>query len=255
MRKHHKQAKYRTPLYLQQFPDSKVSHSGDWKILKLQGEPPSLDAEFAGTDQVLSLFAGHGLNLGRCFGSKSAFRVANPQCDFVPNANVCSARAGKLWWGDLDLKSDGRILEKIAYRLKQKIYVLREGDARWNEAGVIGNEVAAHAIWCTGGPMRIYGLAAFLKHSGLTLTMAARLVGSSSVFLGKRHPPAEALEYGQHLDAVANYFSMFVETEPGTKWGHWLLRSNPALGGEKPYSLVITGRKRELTQLLRNSAT
>ncbi len=251
MRKPRPRTNCKTSLNLQQFPDSKVGLPVDWNLLKLHGEPPPVDAEFSGTDQVLSLFAEHGLNMGRFFGSKSAYRTSNRQCVFVPNANVCSARAGKLWWGDLDLKRDEPVLEKIAHQLKQKLYVLREGDARWGEASVIGNEVAASAFWCTGGPRRIRGLSAFLKNSGLTPTIAAKLLGTSSRFLLKRHKPGAALEFGRSLDAMAGYYANFVEDTTGIKWGHWLLRPNSSFNGETPYALLLAGRKNELTEFLR----
>lgn len=53
----------------------------------------------------------------------------------VFNANICAKSKGKLWFGDIDLKSDAAILKKYAACVGEDIYVLRETDARFmNEA-------------------------------------------------------------------------------------------------------------------------
>ena len=50
----------------------------------------------------------------------------------VFNANVCTA-AGKIWYGDLDVTRDEHMLRALAELLGEKVYVLREMDARFED--------------------------------------------------------------------------------------------------------------------------
>lgn len=189
-------------------------------------------------------------HLGRCFGSKSAYRAANPKCEFIANANVCTKKLGKIWWGDLDLKHDQAALEKIAHSIGQRLYVLREGDARGNEE-ICGQEVPNRAMWCTGGRLRIPGVTEVLKESGLTKNQLAKLLGVTPSFLTKRYPPVRALHLGQHIENTASYCRFFVEETPHLKWGHWLLQSNPELGGDTPFAVLKANQMNRLAPLLR----
>jgi hypothetical protein len=63
-------------------------------------------------------------------GSKSGYRNRFPDNRPVFNANVC-VESGKIWYGDLDLTLDGEKLQQLADELDEKVYVLYEMDARF----------------------------------------------------------------------------------------------------------------------------
>lgn len=48
------------------------------------------------------------------------------------NANILTTERGKIWFGDLDLTADEKMLVKLAADLGTKLYILREMDARFN---------------------------------------------------------------------------------------------------------------------------
>lgn len=53
----------------------------------------------------------------------------------VFNANICTRKAGKIWFGDLDLTTDADDLKRLAAEKNETIYVLREMDARFMNEG------------------------------------------------------------------------------------------------------------------------
>jgi hypothetical protein len=63
-------------------------------------------------------------------GSKSGYRNRFPKNRPGFNANVC-VESGKIWHGDLDLTLDGERLQQLANELDEKVYVLHEMDARF----------------------------------------------------------------------------------------------------------------------------
>ena len=67
---------------------------------------------------------------GRIFGSKGQYRWDHAKHVVVFNANVCTSQ-GKVWHGDLDITVDEEKLMRLAQELKERIYVLYETDARF----------------------------------------------------------------------------------------------------------------------------
>jgi hypothetical protein len=63
-------------------------------------------------------------------GSKSMYRRTYKDHLVVFNANVCT-RAGKIWYGDLDITLDTESLQKLADALDETVYVLYESDGRF----------------------------------------------------------------------------------------------------------------------------
>jgi hypothetical protein len=120
-----------------------------WSVVELKEPIYPRDFEFK-PDTLAEAFSAAGLPEGRCFGSKSGYRMANPGNEFVPNANVFCRKAGKIWWGDLDLTRDKPKLEAIARRLRMRLYVLYEFDGRFANAAQKHSTVVAQAIWKTG---------------------------------------------------------------------------------------------------------
>jgi hypothetical protein len=64
-------------------------------------------------------------------GSKSGYSKTNPANVPVFNGNVVTEKLGKVWYGDLDLTLDGEKLQALAVALGEKVYVLREMAARF----------------------------------------------------------------------------------------------------------------------------
>lgn len=63
-------------------------------------------------------------------GSKSGYIRQFPNNRPVFNANVC-VESGKIWHGDLDLTLDGDKLQQLTNELDERVYVLYEMDARF----------------------------------------------------------------------------------------------------------------------------
>jgi hypothetical protein len=121
-----------------------------WSVVKLTEALYPRDFEFR-PDAFADAFSAEGLPVGRCFGSKSGYRMANPGNEFVANANVFCRTKGKIWWGDLDLARDKPNLEAVARKLRIKLYVLYEGDGRCENASLLHSDMVRLAIWKTGG--------------------------------------------------------------------------------------------------------
>lgn len=67
--------------------------------------------------------------------SKSDYSSQNLGHIVVFNGNVCTEADGKIWFGDLDVSKDEDKVKALAEALGEKIYVLYEMDARFeNEA-------------------------------------------------------------------------------------------------------------------------
>ena len=166
-------------------------------VIHVPGPLPPIDAEFKRKEPT-EVFAACGLAMGRCFGSKSAYRALHPHCRFLPNANVFSQKHGKVWWGDLDLQRDEHALERIAKRLRCRLYVVREFDGRFENATLPFHQVVLRAGWCTGGAMRP-PVSRFLKEHKLTSTEAAGLLKMRESIFRRRLEPQQALELARRI--------------------------------------------------------
>ena len=79
------------------------------------------------------IFQEHGFRDGRMIsGSKSGYASRNKGNVIVFNARICTISEGIIWWGDLDITKDEEELKKVAERIGESLYVLRESDA-WYE--------------------------------------------------------------------------------------------------------------------------
>jgi hypothetical protein len=95
----------------------------------------------------------HNLPMGRMLSySKSEYRMANPKSVCYFNANIVTAREGKVWYGDLDLTKDALALKTIAEEHNEIIYVLKELDCRFEDEGKDGTELITKAVWDTTQP-------------------------------------------------------------------------------------------------------
>ena len=210
-------------------------------VVELTGPPPPLDLEFK-PNELSEIFGKAGLSLGRCFGSKSGYMRFNPRAEFIPNANIFCRLHGKIWWGDLDLHSDQPALEKVAHRLRCRLYVLREYDGRFDNAEIPHETVISRAQWHTSGWIPIAGLARIHRRSGLTLAQLAKLANIRRTRLTGRQPPKIALAAQRRLVEFDELFGE-IATELGyKKWGQWWTTPKDSLGGQTPLAAISTGR-------------
>jgi hypothetical protein len=63
-------------------------------------------------------------------GSKSTYKSSYPENLVVFNSNLCTEK-GKIWYGDVDVTLDLEKLTEIAFKIQEKIYLLYEMDARF----------------------------------------------------------------------------------------------------------------------------
>jgi hypothetical protein len=215
-------------------------HRSSVQILTLSGTPLPVDLEFKPVPPT-EAFKAHGLSMGRCFGSKSAYARANPKREFVPNANVFTKRHGKVWWGDLDLSRDKPALEKIAHQLRCRLYVLTEFDGRFEEAERPHAEVVNAAVWQTGGRVHVQGRREFLNRSGLSSAEAAFLLRLSPGRFDRRQEPKVALEIGRRMRQLEDVFAPIASKEGRRKWGYWWTRPHAKLAGRCPMRVLKSG--------------
>jgi hypothetical protein len=89
-------------------------------------------SEFLGDPNFYVIFATNGLTEGRMIGaSKSIYSQEHPDDLIIFNANIITPRYGKIWYGDLNVTKDFDNLKNVADYLREDLYILREGDARF----------------------------------------------------------------------------------------------------------------------------
>lgn len=218
-------------------------------IITLTGKPLPVDAEFSPTTHN-AVFVENALPFGRCFGSKSGYRAAHPRAQFLPNANIFSLRHGKLWWGDLDLTVDAPALERIARRLRCRLFVLREFEGRWLDEQIPAEDIRQRARWCTGGRGRVPGLRRYLKRAGLTARELALILGERTAKLTQPQAPAVFLELSRKLKVQEGYFAEVALSHGFKKWGTWWLSPNAFLRGKAPIDLRRADATTDLERLL-----
>jgi hypothetical protein len=79
----------------------------------------------------------------------SPYKIAPPNNKCVWNANVITRRLGKVWYGDLNLTTEGHILRRIALTLGEPLYVLKEKDARFGTESNPIDTLIEKAVWNT----------------------------------------------------------------------------------------------------------
>ena len=90
--------------------------------------------EFDRHDDVARIAVKHLGFEGRCYGSMSEYRARNVDHLTIKNANVCTREHGKIWWGDLDVTETVGELRALARELGVIVFVLREMEARFENA-------------------------------------------------------------------------------------------------------------------------
>ena len=84
-------------------------------------------------EKLLEELKSNGFFLGRMIsGSKSLYRRKYPRNLVVFNGNIFVENIGKVWWGDLDLTKDQKLLKEISNHLNVTLYVLNEMNGRFD---------------------------------------------------------------------------------------------------------------------------
>lgn len=84
--------------------------------------------------EVVERFLGH---MGRMLsGSKGAYANAHPTHRVFFNGNVYDGSGRKLWYGDVDLTKDDKVLHGLASELGTVLYVTREMPFRFEQPTV-----------------------------------------------------------------------------------------------------------------------
>jgi hypothetical protein len=99
---------------------------------------------------INEILKANGFIMGRMISfSKSDYRDKNPNSVCYFNANIVTAKEGKVWYGDLDLTKDGESIKAVAEATGEIIYVLREMDGRFEHEDEDGTKLIKKAIWDT----------------------------------------------------------------------------------------------------------
>ena len=217
-------------------------------IAAISGAPLPVDLEFKPVS-ASEAFKAHGLSFGRCFGSKSGYASARPKAEVIFNANVFTKNRGKVWWGDLDLERDKPALEKVARKIRSRLFVVREHDGRFENADQAHAEVIKVAVWYTGGRSLVRGRRGFLKRSGLSPTEASVLLKLSRGRFDRRQEPDIALEIERRMRSMEETLIPIASADGHKKWGYWLTKPNLKLDGRSPLSVLKGGGSIDLNVL------
>lgn len=100
--------------------------------------------------EIVQIFRSEGLYFGRMISpSKSWYRDENPTHVTVFNANVITVTHGKIWYGDLDVTKDAEALKKIAEKIGEPLFILREMDGRFENENKSASDSIKKAMWNT----------------------------------------------------------------------------------------------------------
>ena len=97
-------------------------------------KPPykQFPSEFHEDPDYYVIFSTNGLEMGRMIAASKSTYCQEHQGELVIfNANVITKTHGKVWHGDLNITLDFDNLKNIADKLKEDLYILIEGDARF----------------------------------------------------------------------------------------------------------------------------
>ena len=105
------------------------------------------------TLEIGKTFYDKGLVMGRMIcASKGSYMEKNPTHLSVFNANLVTITHGKIWYGDLDVTKSADLLKEIAKEIGEPLFVLREMDARFEEAETPASKLIKKAVWNTNEP-------------------------------------------------------------------------------------------------------
>uniref|UniRef100_A0A7C3SML6 Uncharacterized protein n=1 Tax=Dictyoglomus turgidum TaxID=513050 RepID=A0A7C3SML6_9BACT len=99
-------------------------------------------------EKYKDVFEKHGFKLGRLLSfSKGLYKTLYPKNFVLFNANIITRNTGKIWYGDLDLTKDEKVLKKISKEINKELFVLREIDCRFENEKLPFKVLKKRAIW------------------------------------------------------------------------------------------------------------
>ena len=100
--------------------------------------------------EIQKHFDAHGFYDARMISGHKWDYESNHKDDLIIfNANVLMPNYGKVWYGDLNLTEDYKILKKISDSLNTTLYILWEMDGRFGEENKSIDELISKAVWNT----------------------------------------------------------------------------------------------------------
>ena len=100
--------------------------------------------------EIQKHFDAHGFYDARMISGHKWDYESNHKDDLIIfNANVLMPNYGKVWYGDLNLTEDYKILKKISDSLNTTLYILLEMDGRFGEENKSIDELISKAVWNT----------------------------------------------------------------------------------------------------------
>ena len=101
-------------------------------------------------NDIQQIFKSHDFYNGRMIGgSKWQYSKKHPEDLIIFNANILMPGYGKVWYGDLNLSQDYKILKRISKCLNETLYILWESDARFGNENNPTEELIKKAAWNT----------------------------------------------------------------------------------------------------------
>lgn len=104
-------------------------------------------------DNIEKTFTKKNLRFGRLIsGSKSGYLSKHPQNNVMFNANIFTPEMGKIWYGDLDLTLDCKILQEICEEINSEMIIVYEMYGRFGAENRSYDEIMenAHALFTPG---------------------------------------------------------------------------------------------------------
>ena len=120
------------------------------KTIKLTEPHPSDFKPSMSVMEIQKHFEAHGFYDARMIsGHKWDYTEEHKDDLIIFNANVLMPNYGKVWYGDLNLTEDYKILKKISESLNTTLYILWEMDGRFGEENKPIDELIGKAVWNT----------------------------------------------------------------------------------------------------------
>lgn len=76
-------------------------------------------------------------------------KLSPPGEKCVFNANIITKSNGKVWYGDINLTKEGKLLKEVADYIGEPLYVLRESDCRFRTENDPVDLLISRAVWNT----------------------------------------------------------------------------------------------------------
>jgi hypothetical protein len=78
--------------------------------------------------------------------SKSFYRSKFPDNEVYFNANIFVLGEGKIWYGDIDVTIDIKILKEIASSIGKDLFILWEMDGRFGNEDMSDSEIISRSV-------------------------------------------------------------------------------------------------------------